>query len=50
MGQYWSAIRRKVILTFENFRSDNDVKNHFYSKIRKGLRKLNMIIKSDFKK
>ena len=31
-------------------RSDNCVKNHFYSKMRKGLRKLNRIISEEFKK
>lgn len=33
-----------------NGRSDNCVKNHFYSKMRKGVRKLNRIISEEFKK
>jgi hypothetical protein len=32
------------------FRTDNCVKNHFYSKLRKLLRKLNKIIQFYFKK
>ena len=31
-------------------RSDNEVKNHLYSKLRKGLRKVNKIIKENYKK
>ena len=31
-------------------RTDNDVKNRFYSKIRKGLRKVNYIVKDHFRK
>jgi len=37
---------------FNNFseKSDNSVKNHFYSRLRKSLRKLNKIILAEFKK
>lgn len=31
-------------------RSDNEVKNHLYSKLRKGLRKVNKLIKENYKK
>ena len=33
-----------------NGRTDNCVKNHFYSKLRKALRKLNKVIHSNFRK
>jgi hypothetical protein len=32
------------------FRTDNYVKNHFYSKLRKSLRKLNKVIEENYKK
>lgn len=34
----------------KNFRTDNCVKNHFYSKLRKALRHLNKVIKQNFRK
>jgi hypothetical protein len=30
---------------FSNYRTDNQIKNHFHSKLRKGIRKLNKCIK-----
>jgi hypothetical protein len=32
------------------FRTDNHIKNHFHSKLRKGIRKLNKEIKQHYKK
>lgn len=45
MGNKWAVIS-------QNFpeRTDNGVKNYFYAKLRKGLRKLNKIIHEFFKK
>lgn len=45
IGNKWASIGQHL----QN-RSDNDIKNHFYSKIRKGLRKINYVIKDYFKK
>lgn len=48
MGHYCSKTSRKV----NNFlvRTDNSVKNHFYSRMRKAIRKLNKTIYQNFKK
>lgn len=35
-------------VSYELFRSDNCVKNHFYSRLRKSLRKLNKVIVEQF--
>jgi hypothetical protein len=43
MGHYSLAFEGKVYKILY-FRSDNGVKNHFYSRLRKALRKLNKII------
>ncbi len=42
-----NCLTSKMLLTL---RSDNEVKNHLYSKLRKALRKLNKVIKENFKK
>lgn len=42
MGSYWGQTRRKV--KKDVLRSDNCVKNHFYSKLRKALKKINKAI------
>ena len=51
MGSHRQQTPRKVHCTLE--RSDNCLKNHFYSKLRKGLRKINKKIhkylKRDYK-
>ncbi len=58
MGNNRIKFIRKVII-INNFigidinncyRTDNSVKNHFYSRLRKGLRKLNKIISYKYKK
>jgi len=43
MGHYSLTFEGKV-WNFFYFRSDNGVKNHFYSRLRKAIRKLNKII------
>ena len=48
MGSYCSLVSRKVIFLWS--RTDNIVKNHFYSKLRKSVRRLNKIIQKNFKK
>ena len=48
MGYHRSKVARKVGKKL--FRTDNCVKNHFYSKMRKALRKLNKVIHQYFKK
>lgn len=45
----FQIIHRKVTF-FTYFRTDNHIKNHFHSKLRKGIRKLNKEIKQHFKK
>jgi hypothetical protein len=37
-------------VSLSSFRSDNCIKNHFYSKLRKVLRKLNAVIHSHFRR
>jgi len=49
MGHNRLEFKWKVIFYFE-FRTDNYVKNHFYSKLRKAIRKLNKIIEENYKK
>lgn len=39
-----------IEVTANLLRSDNSVKNHFYSRLRKGLRKVNLAIKSEVRK
>ena len=48
MGNNRTKIIRKV--NIYSFRTDNSVKNHFFAKIRKSMRKMNKIIKKRFKK
>lgn len=45
IGNKWAQIAAKM-----NGRTDNCVKNHFYSKLRKALRKLNKVIHTHFRK
>jgi len=40
MVKYFKIFERKVRLLFSKFRSDNNIKNYFYSKLRKELRKI----------
>ena len=49
MGSNIAIPTRKVNIFFKK-RTDNGVKNHFYSKLRKSLRALNKIAKSYLKK
>lgn len=48
MGHHWVQTRRQV--PFHSLRSDNCVKNHFYSKLRKALRKINRVVQTNYKK
>ena len=48
MGPHCNLFSRKVKISI--CRTDNCVKNHFYSKLRKSLRHLNKIVKKNFKK
>ena len=48
MGNNFTEVARKVHLL--GSRTDNCVKNHFYSKLRKAIRKLNKAIHDFFKK
>jgi len=48
MVNYISPTARQV--SMRPYRSDNCVKNHFYSKLRKAIRKLNKIITEHFAK
>ena len=53
MGHHITVNTRKVkynIILKIYFRTDNGVKNYLYSKLRKGLRRLNKIIHEQFKK
>ena len=49
MVTYLKIIQRQVTIFF-NSRTDNLIKNHFHSKLRKSIRKLNKQIKISFKK
>jgi hypothetical protein len=49
MGNYCLKFEWKVTNNLE-FRTDNYVKNHFYSKLRRALRKLNKFIEENYKK
>ena len=46
MGYNRLQIRWKVL--YNSYRSDNSVKNHFYSMLRKSLRKINKVIQDEF--
>ena len=46
----WSLKKCLAGKTILSFRTDNCVKNHFYSKLRKSIRKLNKVIHDSFKK
>jgi hypothetical protein len=49
VGGHQSLARHwQVLLLF--FRTDNTVKNHFYSRLRKSLRRLNKVISEKYKK
>lgn len=53
MGCHITINSRKVKKYFNKiylFRTDNGVKNYLYSKLRKGLRRLNKIIHEHFRK
>ena len=46
----WYPNSSKAGNSFFLCRTDNHIKNHFHSKLRKGIRKLNKEIKTHFKK
>lgn len=48
MGHYCSLDKREVIFILQ--RTDNGVKNHFFAKLRKAMRRINKLIKDRFKK
>ena len=48
MGDHRSKTGRKVNLM--KLRTDNGVKNHFFAKLRKSMRRINKIIQERFKK
>lgn len=52
LGNKWAIIGSKLdgryVLSL--FSSDNCVKNHFYSKLRKALRKINRVVQTNYKK
>lgn len=48
MGCYWSSDGRNVNSHLPS--SDNAIKNHFYSLMRRALRKLNIVIAQEFPK
>lgn len=48
MGSDCAADARPVLTNL--YRTDNCVKNHMYSKLRKAIRKLNKTIAKEFKK
>jgi len=48
MGDHCSKTRRKVNLM--KLRTYNGVKNHFFAKLRKSIRRINKIIQERFKK
>ena len=52
MGNKWAIISQKLPgrYLWIRYRTDNCVKNHFYSKLRKAIRKLNKVIHDHFKK
>lgn len=45
LGNKWAIIGAQL-----NNRTDNSVKNHFYSRLRRALRKLNKVIVVDYSK
>ena len=47
MGNNWTTFGWQVILQL--FRSDNSVKNSFYSLLRKALKKINTVIQQQYK-
>lgn len=47
MGHHWTTNRRQVTLILS--RTDNSVKNHFYSLLRKALRKVNIALQQSFR-
>jgi len=48
MGHHRSTAQQQV--TLPSYRTDNSVKNHFYSRLRRALRKLNKVITVDYSK
>ncbi len=42
-------MHQQVLLPF-SCRTDNTVKNHFYSRLRKSLRKINKVVQEKYKK
>lgn len=52
VGNKWSVIAQYLPgrYLFPTYRSDNCVKNHFYSKLRKSLRRINRAIHHKYKK
>jgi uncharacterized protein with NRDE domain len=49
MGHHQSKARCRQVPP-SPYRTDNSVKNHFFSKLRKSLRRLNKIINEEFKR
>ena len=48
MGDNWYKVWWKVKLTLD--RTDSSVKNHFYSRLRKSLKKINQVLAEKFRK
>ena len=48
MGHYCRLDKREVFFILK--RTDNGVKNHFFAKLRKAMRRINKLIKDRFKK
>jgi myb proto-oncogene protein len=46
LGNRWAVISSRLSTN----RSDNSIKNHFYSRLRKSLRRINRLIQQSFKK
>lgn len=50
MGSDQSKVMHQQVYILFSCRTDNTVKNHFYSRLRKSLRKINKVIQEKYKK